>query len=182
MVYMYFCHGFLKISAAEKSSLNSRVSWNIRFVLLPSTIAGGNWFPPLHNSVLCVTWHTHTLLCHSALSQTVLSESGCWLLQDLTIHGPFCQCLWPGDGQKNPSNTWRVPTLLQPFWLKIREECRNFPPSKVLLVKVNLFLEDQVCHSLNKTKTKAKNKKQVYLGYVFRENVSYTVPTRACFA
>lgn len=174
MEYIYFCCGFLKVSAAEKSSLNSGVSWNIRFVLLPSTTAGGNLFPPFYNSVLCVPWHTYSLLCHSALSQTVLSESGRWLLQGLTIHGTFHQCLWPGDGQKTPSNTWRVPTLIQPFWEKIRG-VRNCPQSKILLLKANLCLGDQVCHSLNL-------KKKCILGYIFRETVSHTLPTRACFA
>lgn len=107
MAYICLCHScnrFLKISAAEKASLNSKVSWNLRLLLLllPSTTIWANLFPPRHRSVLCVPWCTHTLLCYSALSQTVLSGSGCWLLQGLAIYGPFHQGLWPADRVKKP--------------------------------------------------------------------------------
>lgn len=120
--HIYLCHScnhFLKISAAEKASLNSKVSWNVRLLLLllPSTTVWTNLFPPLYKSVLCIPWCTHTLLCHSAVRAQwvrLLAFAGSghlWAIPPVPVASRH--------GQKNLSDTWRVPTLIKPFWEKI---------------------------------------------------------------
>lgn len=147
--HIYLCHScnhFLKISAAEKASLNSKVSWNVRLLLLllPSTTVWANLFPPLYKSVLCVPWCTHTLLCHSAVRAQwvrLLAFAGSghlWAIPPVPVASRH--------GQKNLSDTWRVPTLISHSGKRL-EECRNCPQSKVALVTANLRSGDQVCHS-----------------------------------